>query len=139
MKGIQTPIQGWLLSILLLNLVSTGIHYWDNYVGFDHYPMPAWITPNGVWISWLVLTVFGCVGYWLYRQQKFWLAYACLAIYAIAGVSTPGHYVYAPLNHFSLKMNVMILSDGLVGASLIAFLVWSVVVDKPWQGAQSLT
>jgi hypothetical protein len=133
MQPMQTKARSWLLVILVCNALSTAIHYFDNYVNFDQYPMPAWITQDAVWMSWLVLTTIGCAGYWLYWQQKFWLAYGCLAIYAATGASTPGHYLYAPLSHFSAKMNIMIWSDGIVGFVLIAFLLWSILIDRPWQ------
>jgi hypothetical protein len=128
-----TKPQTWLLVILLANLISTGIHYWDNYVSFDRYPVPAWITLDGVWISWLLLTIVGGLGYWLYCQQKWWLAYLCLAIYVSTGASTPLHYLYAPMSHFMMRMNISIWSDGLAALLLILFLVWSVVIAKEWQ------
>jgi hypothetical protein len=133
----STPLHPWLLVILACNMLSTAIHYFDNYIYFDQYPVPAWISQDGVWISWLVLTIIGTIGYGLYRQQKFWLAYGCLALYAITGISTPGHYFYAPLSHFSAKMNAMIWSDGIVGFSLIAFVLWSALIDRPWQFSPS--
>jgi hypothetical protein len=133
MHAKRTHTQYGLLTLLLLNVLSTAIHYWDNYVSFEHYPMPAWITQDAVWISWVMLTAIGSMGYWLYRQRQYWPAYVCLALYALTGASTPGHYFYAPLSHFSLPMNVMIWSDGFVGFALIAFLLWSSLIDRPWQ------
>jgi hypothetical protein len=135
MQSMQMKTRLWLLVILVFNALSTAIHYFDNYVNFDMYPMPDWITQDAVWISWVILTLIGSVGYWLYRQQKFWLAYVCLAVYTATGISTPGHYFYAPLNHFFAKMNVMIWSDGMVGFVLIAFLLWSILIDRPWQAS----
>ena len=131
MKLIQSQI--WLLIILLTNLISTGIHYWDNYVSFDQYPVPTWITPNVVWISWLLFTVIGVLGYWLYCQQKWDLAYICLLVYAITGVSTPLHYLYAPMSHFTMRMNTSIVSDGLFSLLLIIFLFWSLVIAQQGQ------
>jgi hypothetical protein len=129
-----TKPQTWLLVILLTNLISTGIHYWDNYISFDRYPVPTWITLDGVWISWLLLTIVGGLGYWLYCQQKWWLAaYICLTIYVSTGASTPLHYLYAPMSHFMMRMNISIWSDGLAALLLILFLVWSVVIAKEWQ------
>jgi hypothetical protein len=128
-----TKPQTWLLVILLTNLISTGIHYWDNYVSFDRYPVPAWITLDGVWMSWLLLTIVGSLGYWLYCQQKWWLAYLCLAIYISTGASTPLHYLYAPMSHFMMRMNISIWSDGVAALLLILFLIWSVAIAREWQ------
>jgi hypothetical protein len=128
-----TQPQTWLLVILLANLISTGIHYWDNYVSFDMYPVPAWITVDGVWISWLLFTLAGSLGYWLYCHQRWWLAYACLIVSAVAGSSTPLHYLYAPMSHFIIRMNISIVSDGVVSLLLIVFLIWSGVIAREWQ------
>jgi hypothetical protein len=128
-----TQPQTWLIVILLANLISTGIHYWDNYVNFDRYPVPEWITLDGVWMSWLLLTVVGSLGYLIYCQQKWWLAYICLTIYVSTGASTPLHYLYAPMSHFMMRMNISIWSDGFVALLLILFLIWSVVIAREWQ------
>jgi hypothetical protein len=125
--------QNRLWIICISNVISTAIHYFDNTIHFSQYPMPAWITQNSVWISWVVLTVIGGIGCWLYYQQKYWPAYTCLALYSLTGASTLGHYFYAPLSYFSLPMNIMIWSDGWVGFALIAFLLWSGLIDRPWQ------
>jgi hypothetical protein len=128
-----TAPQTWLLFILLANLLSTAIHYWDNYMYFDMYPVPDWITVDGVWISWLLFTIAGSLGYWLYCQQKWWLAYVLLLIYTLTGGSTPLHYLYAPMSHFMMRMNISIVSDGLVSLFLFIFLIWSVTIAREWQ------
>jgi hypothetical protein len=138
MQAMKTNSHYWLLLILGLNVLSTAIHYFDNYIAFDDYPLPAWITPDGVWIAWLILTAFGGLGYWLYRQHRFWLAYFCLGLYSATGLSTPGHYFYAPFNQFSTKMHAMILSDGSVGMLLLVFVFWSAFVHRPWQNVPSI-
>lgn len=126
-------IQALLLVILLANLISTGIHYWDNYVNFVRYPLPGWITQPGVYLAWFGLLPFGILGYWLYSRCKWWLAYGCLGLYALTGTTTLGHYFYAPIDHFSTQMNISMLSDGVVGYSLIAFIIWSALVRREWQ------
>lgn len=115
----------WLTILLIANLVSTAIHFTDNYLFIDHYPQPVWITAPSVYQSWIILTLIGAGGYWLYRSGRFWLAYVCFAIYSITGLASPAHYLYGPLSQFSLKMHVFILTDGLLGLSLLLFVVWS--------------
>jgi len=114
-----------LLILLVASMVSTAFHFTDNYLYFDHYPQPAWITPFGVIRSWFIWTAFGIAGYWLYRNQRFWLAYICLVIYATCGMSSLAHYFYGALHEFSLKMHLLILTDGLIGASILGFVLWS--------------
>ena len=128
-----TQPQICLAIVLAANLISTGIHYWDNYVYFDRYPVPAWITVDVVWISWMLFTIAGSLGYWLYCQHKWYLAYSCLLVYVVTGASTPLHYLYAPMNHFMTRMNISIVSDGIVSLSLIIFLIWSLVIRREWQ------
>ncbi len=131
-----TQPQTWLLIVLAANLLSTAIHYWDNYVYFDRYPVPAWITVDVVWISWLLFTIVGGLGYWLYYQQRWYVAYSCLLVYAVTGASTPLHYLYAPMSHFMTRMNISIISDGVVSLSLIIFLIWSLVIRREWQSPE---
>ncbi len=135
MHPSRTHARYWLLAILVLNVLSTAIHYFDNYVSFERYPMPVWITQDAVWKSWLVLTAIGGIGYWFYWQRQFLLAYLGLVIYSATGASTLGHYFYAPLSHFSAQMNAMIWSDGIVGFLLVAFLLWSILIDQPWKAS----
>lgn len=35
-----------LLLLLAINVISTSLHYTDNFLNNDNYPEPAWITPN---------------------------------------------------------------------------------------------
>jgi hypothetical protein len=115
----------WLRILLAINIVSTIIHYTDNYIFFDRYPQPDWFSPAGVYIAWLVLVPFAFFGYWLYRENKFWLAYFCLLLYATTATSSLGHYFYASPFDCDLKMNLFICSDGLAGIALLAFIFTS--------------
>ncbi len=123
----------WLQSLLIINLVSTIIHYIDNYIFFDQYPLPDWVVPEGVYISWLILTPFAFLGYWLYHKRLFWLAYGCLCIYSVTATSSLLHYFYAPPLSFGWKMNLLICSDGIAGTALISFIVWSLFFHQEWR------
>jgi hypothetical protein len=115
-----------LLKILLIAcIVSTGIHFTDNYLYFEKYPHPDWITPPSVYISWVVWTVVGVAGYWLYKSGRFWFAYLCLTIYSFAGLDSLGHYFYGTMSEFSMKMHFFILTDGLTGLAILGFTIWS--------------
>lgn len=120
-----------LLTILLVtSMISTALHFTDNYLYFDHYPQPEWIMPLGVIRSWFIWTAFGIVGYWLYKIQRLWLAYVCLVIYATCGMSSLAHYFYGAFHEFSLKMHLFILTDGLAGLSILGFVLWSGLILK---------
>jgi hypothetical protein len=118
-----------LLKILILaSVISTLIHNVDNYLRFDLYPQPAWITPTGIVRSWVTWTIFGIAGYLLYKNQRFWLSYLCLLIYSICGLSSLAHYLYGSMHEFSSFMHVFILTDGLTGLGILGFTLWSGLV-----------
>jgi len=129
---MNTDIQrNFLLKILIVaSMISTLIHNIDNYLRFDMYPQPDWITPSGVFRSWIIWTIFGIAGYFLYKNQRAWLSYLCLLIYSACGLSTLVHYLYGSMHEFSFFMHVFILSDGLTGFAILGFTLWSGLV---WQ------
>lgn len=115
-----------LLKIFILaSVISTLIHNVDNYLRFDMYPQPSWITPAGIFRSWIIWTIFGIAGYFLYKNQRFLLAYICLIIYSTCGLSSLGHYLYGHLDEFSPFMHLFILTDGLTGLGILGFTLWS--------------
>uniref|UniRef100_A0A0C1R2C3 Uncharacterized protein n=2 Tax=Tolypothrix TaxID=111782 RepID=A0A0C1R2C3_9CYAN len=129
-----------LLKILLIvSVISTGIHFTDNYLFIEKYPQPSWITAPSIYQSWLVLTAVGIVGYWLYKYRKFWSAYACLVVYSFTGLASPGHYLYGSWSQFSTKMHLFIWTDGLSGLAILGFTVWSALVLKQWRQELNLT
>jgi hypothetical protein len=120
-----------LLKILLIAcIVSTAIHFTDNYLYIEQYPEPDWITPSSVYLSWLVWTVIGIVGYWLYKHQQFWFAYLCLVLYSFCGLDSLGHYLYGAMSQFSLKMHLLIVMDGIAGAAILGFTLWSSLIVR---------
>ena len=114
--------------ILIACVISTAIHFIDNYVYIEQYPQPDWITPASIYISWSVWTAIGIAGYWLYKNQKFWLAYLCLVLYSFCGLDSLGHYLYGVMTEFSLKMHLFIVTDGLAGLSVLGFTLWSSLI-----------
>lgn len=119
--------------ILIVSIISTAIHFTDNYRFIDHYPQPPWITAAFIYQSWIVLTVVGIAGYWLYKYRKFWMAYLCLITYSLTGLASPGHYLYGSLSQFSLKMHLFIWTDGLTGLAVLGFVFWSALLLKEWR------
>lgn len=129
-----------LLKILLItSIISTAIHFTDNYLFIEQYPQPKWITATTIYQSWLILTAVGITAYWLYKHQKFWLAYGCLFIYSFTGLASPGHYFYGKLSHFSAKMHLFIWTDALSSLAIIGFIFWSIFILKKWRLEPSST
>lgn len=122
--------------ILIASILSTAIHFTDNYLFIDRYPQPAWITAPTIYQSWIVLTVIGVIGYWLYKFRKFWLAYLCLSIYSFTGLASPEHYLYGSLSEFSFKMHLFIWTDALTCFAVLGFVIWSLLVLQDWRSTE---
>ena len=122
-----------LLGIIILNLISTWLHYTDNALFLNQYPGPDWFTPVGVLSMVIAMTPIGLFGYWLYTRRSFWLAYFFLATYSITSVSSPGHYLFPMIVPMSLKMHTLIWLDAVSGLLLIGFLLWSCAVAQEWR------
>lgn len=119
----------YLLKILLIvSIVSTAIHFTDNYLYIDQYPQPDWITASSVYRSWIIWTVIAIAGYWFYKNRRFWLSYICLAIYSSCGLSSLAHYLFGPMSEFSPKMHFFIATDALAGLAILVFTLWSSLI-----------
>lgn len=120
-----------LLKLLLIAcIISTAIHFTDNYLYIKQYPQPEWISASSIYISWIIWTAIGIAGYWLYKSEKYWFAYLCLVIYSFCGIDSLGHYFYGAMSDFSIKMHLLILTDGLTGLAVLGFTFWSGLVLK---------
>jgi hypothetical protein len=125
-----------LLSIVLLNVASTLLHYTDNALFVRDYPGPDWLTTAGVFSTVAIMTPIGLLGYWLYTKGMFRSAYLLLGLYSITSISSPGHYLYPMVKPMSMKMHGLIWLDALSGMLLIAFLLWSIFIAQEWQATK---
>jgi hypothetical protein len=132
MDNIQRH-QKWLLLLLVINIVITAFHYTDNFLDFEHYSAPIWLTQQDVWVAWGILTAIGIMGYFLYIKQVFWLAYLSIAIYSMTGAFSPGHYFFPAKLPFSIKMHMLIWLDAIAGVSILIFILWSALIARDWQ------
>lgn len=128
-----------LFRILLAGIVLTTVHYTDNYLYFDEYPQPGSLRPWQVYAAWLLLTAIGITGYRLYRRGLVVPAYVCLVVYSYTGLSSLGHYLYGGLDEFSAKQHAFILIDGLSGAAVLAFVLWSALTLRRREGSAPAT
>lgn len=131
--NVKASSQLVLKLILFASIISTAIHFTDNYRFIEHYPQPAWITAPSIYQSWIILTITGIIGYWLYRSRQFWFAYPCLSIYSLTGLASPGHYLYGPWSQFSFKMHLFIWTDAITGSAVLGFVAWSFLFLKEWK------
>ncbi|MEC4818474.1 MAG: hypothetical protein SAK29_35170 [Scytonema sp. PMC 1069.18] len=131
--NLEVKHQRLLKILLIASIISTAIHFTDNYFFIDKYPQPDWITAPSIYQSWLILTAVGIIGYWMYKSQKFWLAYGCLLVYSFTGLASPGHYLYGNLSQFSAKMHLFIWTDGLISLAILGFIIWSALILRQWR------
>lgn len=129
----QKTHQKVLLSIVVLNLFSTWLHYTHNAIFLADYPGPAWFTPQMIIVTVAVMSTIGLLGYRLYSQNVFTWAYFCLGLYSITSISSPGHYLFPMLVPMSMVMHGLIWLDALSGVSLISFLLWSGWIAQKWR------
>ena len=83
-------------------------------------------------MAWLLLTPAAILGYRLYRSGSVLAAYPVLALYSLLGLTTPVHYTELGLSDFALWRNISILTDGVMGAAVLAFVLWSALIAREW-------
>jgi hypothetical protein len=119
--------------IMICTIVSTALHYTDNYVQVDRYPRPNGMSLDllrtGVAVSWPVLTAFGIAGCLLYTRRRLWGARACLAIYAITGLITLGHFLNG-VPQVAWYWFATLFTDAAGGLALWIFVGWSLKLDS---------
>jgi hypothetical protein len=108
--------------------IASLIHFTHNAVFLDDYPnLPAWLTPAGVYASWLGLTAVGITGLALVRYGVRRAGLSVLVLYALLGFGGLDHYTLASIRAHTLAMNLTIGLETLT-ASLLLFAViaqWS--------------
>ncbi|MGV2828309.1 hypothetical protein [Myxosarcina sp. GI1(2024)] len=127
--------QNLLLSIIIVSIIITSIHYTDNAIFIDKYPEPEWIKASGIYLTWGAMSLLGMIGYWLYSQEKRCLSYLCLNIYSLTGLSSPTHYFYGEMSKFLPKMHTFIWFDFMAGALVIGFVVSELLKKALWEKA----
>ena len=130
-----------LLVILVASIVSTAVHYTNNYLQIDLYPQLPPITDADVKlaivVSWPLLTLVGVAGYWLYVRQQLWAARACLVIYSFTGLVSLGHF-FQGVPQVAWYWFATMGTDGITGIALWVFTIWSISQDsKPQLAAES--
>ncbi len=129
----KRPLNFVLMGVLAINVVVTSIHYSDNAIHLASYPGPTWFSPFGVMAIWVAMTLLSPIGYWLYVRRQFIAAYLCLGVYALTGLTSPGHYLYEGAQSMTVKMTVLIWSDAIAGLLIVGFLLRSGLFHREWQ------
>jgi hypothetical protein len=118
-------------AVFFAAVASSVVHYSDNYLAFDRFPDGGPgpdITPDTIWIAWVVFTAFGVAGYVSYRRGRVRRGAGLLAVYSISGLIGLGHYTAPGMSELVWWRHVHIWTDILCGAAVLAFAIRSVLV-----------
>ena len=117
---MNKPVQKTLLILLLIYGVASLIHFVHNAEFLTDYPnLPASWSRAGVYLAWAELTIVGVVGWFLVVRGLPRAGLLLLAVYAVLGMDSLGHYVLAPLSEHTLAMNSTILFEVTAAAMVL--------------------
>jgi hypothetical protein len=112
------PRHMWFL--LTVYFVASSAHFVHNAAYIAYYPnMPSWITPNRVYLAWLVVTTVGISGLVAVRLQLHAAAAVFIALYGALGLDGLAHYMLAMCSAHTVMTNVTIWSEAISGFCLL--------------------
>jgi hypothetical protein len=120
-------------------LVSTAVHYTDNWLSIEDYaPRTGLIADNPatVPVAWVLFAIVGVLGYRAYVRAPSTRAHLLLAVFSVSGISTFGHLFYEG-NDLAAWQWASVLADGVFGLALFAFVLWSASRVRPAAPAAS--
>lgn len=118
----------WLLGIAVLVSV---VHYVDNYVNYDDYPLPgpdaAVPAPSAavVALGWFVFTASGLVGVLLWLRRRITAAAVALVGYSLSGLIGIAHYTTPGAADMVWWRHAHILADIACGVAILLFALWT--------------
>ena len=115
-----------LVVFLWFAVLSSVVHYTDNFIRYDQYPQddPKLVARPTIPISWVVFTVFAWLGYRWFIEGRWRRAAGALAFYSISGLISPLHYTSGSLDEFDGLQHLLIVTDGIAGLLVIGFAFW---------------
>ncbi|NYI45583.1 hypothetical protein BJ993_002663 [Nocardioides aromaticivorans] len=123
-----TRIVCWLLGAAF---VVSVVHYVDNYVNYDDYPVqPAdsalpTVTKDLVAISWFVFTALGGIGLLLWFRRHITTSAVFLTAYSVSGLIGIGHYTVAGATDMVWWRQTHVVLDIACGAAVLGFALWA--------------
>jgi hypothetical protein len=107
-----------LFVMLIVYAAASLVHFIHNAEHLRHYPgLPQSWTRAGVYVAWLAMTAVGACGWGLLSRNHRLAGSLVLAVYALLGLDSLGHYLLAPFSAHTLAMNATILAE--VGAAAL--------------------
>jgi tryptophan-rich sensory protein len=114
-------------ALVVALIVSTAVHYTDNWLRVERYAPREGLLADNPWlipIAWGLFALLGIAAYREYRRGPTLRAHLMLAGFSVAGISSFGHLFYEG-NDFAAYQWLFVLSDGIIGAAVLAFALWS--------------
>ncbi len=107
--------------MLIVNVITSLLHYADNILFFHAYPEPHWISPKLIDAFWFVMTPFAILGYFFYKRGLETYSYLCFYLYSLMSLLVLGHYRYGSMGELSFKINLLILAEAFAALILIFY------------------
>ncbi|MBL8270560.1 hypothetical protein [Steroidobacter sp.] len=118
---MHRPTDRLLFVLIGVYAVASLVHFIHNAEFLPAYPgLPASWTSAGIYFAWLGMTAVGALGALLVYRGWEGAGLLTLAVYAMLGMDSLGHYVVAPLSAHTGMMNTTILLE--VGAAGLVLL-----------------
>lgn len=109
---MNNSTQKILPALLLIYGLASLIHFVHNAEFLTDYPnLPASWSRGDIYSAWIILTLVGIGGWVLVVRGFARLGFLLLAVYAVFGMDSLGHYVLAPMSEHTLAMNTTILLE----------------------------
>ena len=109
---MNNSTQKILPALLLIYGLASLIHFVHNAEFLTDYPnLPASWSRGDIYSAWIILTLVGIGGWGLVVRGFARLGFLLLAVYAVFGMDSLGHYVLAPMSEHTLAMNTTILLE----------------------------
>lgn len=123
-----TRIVCWLLGVAF---VVSVVHYVDNYVNYDDYPVPPddatlpAVTKQLVAIGWFVFTALGAIGLLLWFRRHITTSAIFLTGYSVSGLIGVGHYTVPGAADMVWWRQAHVVVDIACGAAVLGFALWA--------------
>jgi hypothetical protein len=114
-------------------IVSTAIHYTDNWLSIEDYAPREGLIPENpglVPVAWALFTILGIAAYREYRRAPSLRAHLMLAGFSLSGITTFLHLLYEG-NDFAAWQWASVLADGVLGSAVLGFALWSAARVRP--------
>jgi hypothetical protein len=111
-------------------VVVSIVHYTDNFANYSDYPHGNGPEPSAgvVLAAWFVLTPFGLAGCWLYMHGRLRTGAMLLVVYSTSGLVGIGHYaLVSGMTDQPAWRQAHVIADILLGTTMFAFGLWSIV------------